>query len=195
MLSPTWMLADKAKINLRGAARSLLIRRRNVLYLRISLTVAVVAEAASLIDVNLVHGLAILPVRLVLAAYLVSRCNEVFYAFYRDALDKVVPRGGSRSNLSWARRLRLAFNSYVELVLNFALLYFLLPQQTLAPEPKSFADHLFYSASTITTSGGGGMNPQGLLARMLTNYEVFCGLILLVVCFAVYVGRALSEKG
>ncbi len=194
LLSPTWMLAHSAKADLRGATRSRLIRSRNVLYLRVSLGVAAIAQLISMIDGNLIHRPALLPVRIIVAAYLISRCNEVFYAFYRDALEKIVSRSGPKSSLSWARRLRLALNSYAELIVDFALLYFLLPKGAFQPEPASLADHLFYSASTITTSGGGGVNPHGVAARLLTDYEIFCGLILLVVCFAVYVGRALSEK-
>lgn len=188
------MLAGSAKSDLYGGARSRLIRRRNLLYFRTSLVLATVAEAISLADNAFVQRPALMPLRIGLAVYLLSRCNEVFYAFYRDAVEKLIPRHGPRSGLSMARRLRLSLNSYVELVIDFALFYFLLPADSFKSQAESFADHLFYSASTITTSGGGGIVPIGIAARLLTDYEVFCGLILIVVCFAVYVGQALAEK-
>lgn len=193
-LSPTWRIAHRDKAGLDRSGRSRLIRRRNALYLRISVLLAACAEASSLAGADLVHAPAAMPARLLLAWYLVSRCNEVFYAFYRDAFDKVVLRRRSRSSLSWARRLRLALNSYAEVVLDFALLYALLPHGSFDKEPNSFLDLLFYSANTITTSGGGGILPEGRLARLLTDYEVLCGLVLLAVCFAIYVGRAFADR-
>ncbi len=194
IVSPTWMSANLAKLGLRGGERSRLIRLRNRRYFRISLALAAVAEVVSLIDSAFVQRPELIPFRIVLFAYLISRCNEVFYAFYRDAIEKLVPRQMPRSSLSWARRLRLALNSYVELVLDFALMYLLLPIGSLSPKPDTFTDLIFYSASTISTSGGGGIVPVGMKARLLTDYEVFCGLILVVVCFAVYVGRAFADK-
>ena len=172
------MWAGSAKSGLYGGARSRLIRRRNLLYFRTSLVLATVAEAISLADNAFVHRPVLMPLRIGLAVYLLSRCNEVFYAFYRDAVEKLIPRHGPRSGLSMARRLRLSLNSYVELVIDFALFYFLLPADSFKSQAESFADHLFYSASTITTSGGGGIVPIGIAARLLTDYEVFCGLIL-----------------
>ena len=54
--------------------------------------------------------------------------------------------------------------------------------------PKSITDILFYSASAITTSGGGGFVPKSIVPQAFTVFEIACGLILLVVCFAVYAG-------
>jgi hypothetical protein len=56
-----------------------------------------------------------------------------------------------------------------------------------------FTDVLSYSATTITTSGGGGFAASHWLLQALTAYEIACGLLLLVVCFTIYVGHALAE--
>ena len=52
----------------------------------------------------------------------------------------------------------------------------------------SVTDSLWYSASTITTSGGGGYYPNHWVGQLLSFYEVACGVILLVVCFTIYTG-------
>ncbi len=91
--------------------------------------------------------------------------------------------------------MRLALNSYAELILNFALIYSLIPSIWWRdPKPSTFTDVISYSAATITTSGGLGFNPQHVWLQLLSAYEVFCGLILLVVCFTIYTSRALGGQ-
>ena len=86
----------------------------------------------------------------------------------------------------------VALTSYLEMILNFSMLLALVRADAWHDEsgngPKSVTDILFYSASTITTSGGGGFVPNGIIPQVLTVFEIACGLILLVVCFAVYAG-------
>ena len=59
--------------------------------------------------------------------------------------------------------------------------------------PHSVTDVLYFSATTITTSGNGAMIPGHGLLQLLSSYEIFCGLILFVVCFTIYTG--LDKKG
>lgn len=167
-------------------------------YLAISVvTVAIVALAMFLSGRDLSDGPATLlwPLRLLWGWFLWSRATEVFAAFYTDAFDKLSPVK-PHSTLTWSQRVRLALNSYAELVLNFALGYALLPMDAWqgCTKPANMADLIFYSASTITTSGGGGFTPHSLTLKFLTIYEIVCGLILLVVCFAIYAGRALASS-
>ena len=125
----------------------------------------------------------------VLATYCMSRAIEVLYAFCRDAFAKLADET-SESDLDGRRRIGLALTSYVELILNFTILLALVPaaawQDKNANPPTHVSDVLFYSASTITTSGGGGYVPKGIVVQALTAFEIASGLILLVVCFAVY---------
>lgn len=129
------------------------------------------------------------------AWYPFSRCTEVFVAFMRDATHKLDPAKGSRSLLTWRGRVALALRSYLELVLDFALIYALAPscawQHGYAV--GRFTDVLSYSATTITTSGGGGYAAADWRLQALTAYEIACGVILLVVCFTIYVAHALAE--
>lgn len=198
ILSPTRVLADRRKSKRDREGRTEVITTSNQNYLAISIvTVVIVALAMFLTGHKLVDGPAALPwpLRLLWGWFLWSRATEVLVAFYLDAFDKL-STAESSSTLSWSRRIRLALNSYAELVLNFALGYALLPVSGwhTRAQPANLADLLFYSASTITTSGGGGFIPDSPALKFLTIYEIACGLILLVVCFAIYAGRAFGSS-
>jgi voltage-gated potassium channel len=130
-------------------------------------------------------------------AYLLwSRCTEKGFVFLKDAHDKI-GEPISHSNLLPRDRLILAFKSYIELALNFSMLSALSPagnwMTNAAAFPHSVTDVLYFSATTITTGGNGAMIPGPGLLQLLSSYEIFCGLILLVVCFTIYTG--LKKKG
>ena len=193
--SPTWAVAWllKRKRDRRGRAST--ICWLNHLYLGVSVVaVAVTLHGGNGLPAARAHWWSSVSIDL-WGWFLLSRCNEVFYAFYRDAFDKLASLRPS-SRLTPALRVRLALNSYAELILNFALLYRLLPASVWAKGggPDSFTDLLFYSASTITTSGSGRLVLDAWPLQALTVYEILCGLILLVVCFAIYAGSAVGES-
>ena len=100
----------------------------------------------------------------------------------------------SQSDLTWPLRLQLALRSYVELVLDFALLYALFPGGSWKPEagPALFTELISYSATTITTSGAGTLVAVDPALQLLSVYEIFCGVILLVVSFTIYTSRGLG---
>lgn len=125
-----------------------------------------------------------------------SRCNEIFFAFISDALDKFNLCNKSKSTLTYHQRLKLAFLSYLELVINFATIYWVLPASFWKNEPpfKNVIDALYFSGVTITTVGYGDYSPINWFPKILTVYEVFCGVILLVVCFTVYTSLGLSDS-
>lgn len=129
--------------------------------------------------------------------FLFSRCSEVFWAFLKDAFDKMDRGKKPESNLTPQDRIQLSLKSYIELVINFSFLYLLLPPTDTVwrggSSPESIADALYFSGVTITTLGYGDISPTHWWPQFLTVYEVFCGFILLIVCFAIYAGR-LNEK-
>ena len=191
-LSPTWAIAALVKGAGGRVWRTGVIQGLNLLYLTVAIIslVAAVLRSGNLLSAiqadrwNLAYYL--------WAWFLLSRCNEIFVAFYCDATDKL-GRIHSSSDLSWAKRVGLALRSYAELVINFALIYSMLGKdcwQTVAPVPKRLTDAVTYSAMTITTSGGGGFLPADWRLQLLSCYEISCGLILLVVCFTIYTSRA-----
>ncbi len=196
-LSPTYLLADVQKRKRDPAGRTMLIRRRNVVYLVTGMILAGIALVVTRHGTGRPPWSTWWPIMAPIAWYLQSRCHEIFLAFYFDAFDKLRPGLEPSSTLEWPTRVRLALNSYVELTLDFSVLYAMLPAdmwQKGAQRPGMFTDLLTYSAMTITTSGGGGFVACHPLLQLMSTYEVFCGLLLLVVSFTIYTGRGLSER-
>jgi len=143
------------------------------------------------------------------SVFLLSRCSEVFYAFLFDAYDKIKPSTSSfleqteEAKCHWLKRqfhnqpiemhnrLVLAFRSYIELIINFAMLYVIQPESYWKPEahPDDVVNALYLSGVTITTLGYGDITPIHWFPQFLTVYEVLCGFSLIVVCFAVYLSK------
>ena len=203
-LSPTWAWADRRKSSLDKKKKTAFIRAMNARYLLVASALTALFWISSCNDISELQvpllrwtplSVTALVAQCLLGWYLMSRCTEVFWAFYQDASDKLSPEKQTGSSLAWNERVRLALNSYLELILNFAMLYAMLPACSWQAGYKivRFTDALSYSATTITTSGGGGFAASHWLLQALTAYEIACGLILLVVCFTIYVGHALAE--
>lgn len=198
VLSPTYVLA---KILKEKFDRTNTIKVLNSIYLWI----AVVSCIALLIYQEyfapigkLALALQLNYVALFLWSYfLFSRCSEIFWAFLKDAFDKMDKDKEANSKLTPQDRIQLSLKSYLELVINFSILYLLLPSTDTIWKngsfPESIADALYFSGVTITTLGYGDISPAHWWPQFLTVYEVFCGFILLIVCFAIYAGR-LNEK-
>ena len=125
--------------------------------------------------------------------FIFSRCSEIFWAFLNDAFDKMDKDKTPNSYLTAKDRIRLSLKSYLELVINFSILFLLLPQTSgvwrNGNAPENIAESLYFSGVTITTLGYGDISPSHWWPQLLTVYEVFCGVILLIVCFAIYTGR------
>lgn len=192
ILSPTWALAALVKPSGKET-RANVLRRLNGVYLGIA-----VASVAWMIvrgnDVRPLQAHTWSPGYLIWAYFLWSRCAEVLIAFYRDALDKLAGRPDG-STLEFWQRVALALNSYAELILDYALIYALLPARWWREAaPSTMTDLLWYSASTITTSGGGGFLPNHWLPQLLSTLELFGGVLLLVVCFTLYASLALAHE-
>lgn len=191
LISPTYRIASWLKPADEGR-RSIRIVTLNVLYLATALlTVAGLA-------VRLGDDLGILrthafPLWRLWAWFLWSRCAEVLIAFYRDAMDQLISKQAG-SDLTGAWRVRLALNSYAELIIDYALLYTLLPESMWSPAPTRISQALWISASTITTSGNAGFAPACPLPQLLMTCEIVGGVILLVVCFALYAGGKADER-
>jgi voltage-gated potassium channel len=186
LFSPTYLYAARRKVGRNRLGRARFIGQMNCAYLIAGVMIAVATFVVTRSGTGHLPWVTWWPLMTPVAWYLVSRSNEVFLAFYKDAFDKLKTRRRPSSALAWSTRVRLALNSYVELVLNFAVLYAMLPAdmwQEGSQRPKAFADLLSYSALTITTSGGGGFVARHWLPQFMTVYEVLCGLILLVVSF------------
>ena len=124
--------------------------------------------------------------------YPMSRANEIMYAFLGDAIAKV-NREDDRSDLRYGDRIGFAFWSYLELVVNFASIYYLMPEKWFDKSLETYREALYFSGVTITTLGYGDFAAQYWMPRLLSVYEVFCGFSLLIVSFTVYVSRGASR--
>lgn len=171
LLSPTWALADFAK---RHCDRTKTIKLLNSIYLGISVLSATLIVVAQHLDDKLIcTGLyKSLPLSGVILwfAFLMSRNNEIFLAFLKDAFDKM---GGEEaenqknktpkippSKLTPKNRIVLSLKSYLELVLNFSIIYALLDKSLWKSGlPLSITDFIYYSGVTITTTGYGDVTP------------------------------------
>lgn len=193
-LSPTWKIADYLK---KKFDRTKVINTLNALYLSVSLVsvICIIIYQEYFLNnmtMNLNDSLSFIVV-LIWSYFLLSRCNEIFWAFLQDAFDRIDKNKNQFSNLTFADRIKLSLKSYIELILNFSLLYALLPANNeiwnTNNVPTSIFDTIYFSGVTITTLGYGDISPNHWYPKLLTVYEVFCGFILLIVCFTIYTGN------
>lgn len=204
VLSPTWWIATHVKAGVFGHDRAKGIILRNYFYLCYAIVVAlafgIFTHGVSTDNYPLEYQLLIL-----LFLYLVTwaRCNEILFAFIVDALDKTkdASDGGVRneSSLTYRKRIKLALLSYIELIINYAVIYFMMPLSWFGEEKfGSVIDAVYFSGVTITTLGYGDYSPSFWVAKLLVIHQVLTGFTLVIVSFAVYAGKGLaasSENG
>lgn len=200
IVSPTYKLAERSKKRtLRKANGAELltkaIRRYNHYYVFATLLLA--AVYGILLGANR-HDMACLALARTLSSGLigyviVSRAIEIFSSFLIDATEKLngVP---SKSCLKFGDRLHLALNSYLELMLGFGLLYYLLPDDFFVDSFGNIIEAIYFSAVTMTTVGYGDFHPHHWISEILVVLQIFCSLTLALVCFTVYTTLALASK-
>lgn len=128
----------------------------------------------------------------------VSRALEIFKAFLDDAVEKLngLP---SASDLLFGDRLRLAFKSYIELMVGFGVFYYILPSECFKGGNAPFCfstiiESIYFSGITMATVGYGDISPANWFTQCLVVFQVFCGLTLALVSFTVYTSLALSNS-
>jgi len=196
ILSPTYFLADYRKNMVHGKlGRTSLIKKYNQRYLYASILIATALALTHQWNDYSVNHTIFYPIMIgvIIWIFPLSRSNEIFYAFIKDALEKVAHKE-SKSELGFSDRIRLALNSYLELVVNFGIIFYLLPCDWFNKQLPSMFDALYFSGVSITTLGYGDYSPIHFVPQFLVVYEVFCGFILLIVSFAIYAGRGLNEN-
>lgn len=198
LICPTYALADYCKAKYKKEALASGIKKLNIAYLILSLILGVALYFFSPGIIYKVLGdynhAALMVTGAVIWVFPLSRANEISYAFYRDAIDKLNGKK-SNSNLLYGERIQLAMKSYVELIVNFASIYILLPPSCFDNDISSYTDALYFSGVTITTLGYGDISASCFVPQFLSVYEVLCGFMLIVVSFAVYTGRSIETNG
>lgn len=117
-----------------------------------------------------------------------SRSVEIGYAFLMDVIYK-------KSHQSWLnaqRRIRLALSSYVELYFLYASVYFVSP----TTQQHGWGSVLLGAQSLLKSFGVGTLTNvssayegANIVLSYVTYGQVFTTLILVVMSFAIYVGR------
>lgn len=129
---------------------------------------------------------------ILIAWYCLSRATEVFYAFVGDAI-RIAHGHSSTSALTKADRIKLALWSYISLIVDFAIIYWIfragfITEGTHEPMFYWIGDALYFSGVTMATLGYGDIHPTLWVTKLLVIYQVACGISLLVLSFAIYVG-------
>ena len=118
-----------------------------------------------------------------------SHVNEIFYAFLRDALDRI--KGDPESTtLRPYDRVVLVSRSYLEAIVNFGLLYYLAFRDAFTRPLRDAVEAIYFSTITITTVGYGDLAPRQPLPQLLVVYEVLLGIVLIVVAIGTYIDKA-----
>lgn len=199
IISPTFKLAERnKKIQLAkddGIARLTIgIGRYNHYYFLTSLSLAFVygiVLGANRHDLPSLANFRILSAFIV-GYLIVSRAVEIFAAFLIDAVEKLNGRP-SASALRFGDRLHLALKSYLEIMVGFGLLYYILPNSFFIHSFGSIIEATYFSGVTMTTIGYGDFSPKHWISQILVILQVFCSLALALVCFTVYTTLALAD--
>jgi voltage-gated potassium channel len=136
--------------------------------------------------------------------FAISRCLEIFYAFYRDSISQLKSIKNS-SDLKYFERIKLAMTSYAELIINYAIIYYVYAQFLVANDIQidefkisNIIDSIYYSIVTITTLGYGDLHPMSgsysIPIQILSVAEVINGFILIIVSFTIYVSKSIDNK-
>jgi voltage-gated potassium channel len=196
LFSPTLLFADwrKYRVGPDKAAVAQCVKRLNGWFLGVTLAavLALVVLDASVSITAKVFGRKIAVG--VLAAYALSRCNEIFIAFKTDATDHLRPKAPT-TDLKYYERIQLAMRSYVELVLAYGLIFRATSEIVggFCP-PLDALSAMYFSGITIATIGYGDIHPTHWFPRLVTVYAFLNGVVLIVVSFTVYVSRSIAAN-
>lgn len=203
-ISPTFKIAEITKNKFRKngdseAKLASIIYRYNLLYLSVTIFFAVVTGIVlypGFIDLTQVATIKKTFLYIV-GPLIFSRAAEIFIAFLRDAVSKM-DGNKSSTNLTYGTRLELALKSYIELLVGFGLLYYILPNCFFKGgdgnfEFQSIIEAIYFSGATMTTLGYGDISPKHWISQILVIFQLFCGMTLALVSFTVYTSLGLSS--
>lgn len=208
-LSPTYKFAEYKKIGLTDPNPkdlSKTLKTFNLGYFFLAISICIVVQVIVSLGHKPFHEYSFdthpiikylpwLMVIVIVWGFLLSRAVEITKAFLDDAIGKL---NGERSNsdLRYGERLKLALTSYIELIVNFGTLYFLMPLCFYKDsyQFKSVLEAIYFSGVTITTVGYGDISPSYWFLQFLTIFEVLAGFSLIIVCFTIYTSLALSPS-
>lgn len=199
-IAPTLFISDHYKTNATSEQiRGYRVQKLNKTYFCITLGLLLILTVIREVAYNPFSSLFFL---VLCPLYCFSRCNEIFMAFIKDAFDKLNPDKRGKNGLQYYERIHLALRSYLELILDYAILYYILDTffafyQLATPLfNKHLGDLLnaiYFSVITIVAIGYGEYYPIHCWSKILVMYEIITGSLLLVVSFTVYVNLNLKD--
>ncbi len=124
------------------------------------------------------------------------RINELVYAFYRDAMDRIE---GYRSSdkFSPGQRIRLLMWAYSEIVLQFGIIHFAIDihsKWSAYTGITKVLDAIYFSGVTITTTGFGDIQPCSSAARLAALFESITGVLFIGLSLAVYLATKPTHR-
>jgi hypothetical protein len=109
-----------------------------------------------------------------------SRIVEVVFAFLNDTTERIknIKR---KTSLTIYDRLRNLSVSYLELIIDFGILYFFsLPMCQFSRRFHNIFESVYFSTITITTTGYGDITPRRGVSELLCMFELIAGLVLVL---------------
>jgi len=196
LFSPTRLVIDRLKDHRTNAqSKAALLLKWNRDFFRYDLFVAIVLGVVSLGYPQACD----LPSALCWGVFIVafSRCNETVCALLHD-VGRELDLAESSTALTTGQRIKMAMRTYVGLFINFGVIYYLLPKlfsvKAFDPPLGNFVDALYFSGITIATVGYGDIKPDSAAIKMLVLYELFSGLLLVVVALSVYLAAHSGQR-
>ncbi len=127
-----------------------------------------------------------------------SRVTEIVWAFPYDALSQLKGSGSSTRATPGTRLLYLLI-SYLEVAINFGVLYYFLPDGMFRNSTgKATFDNIFQavylSMVTITTTGYGDITPQRPVSQVLCMAEMVVGIVLVVFAAGAYISAIKTQE-
>jgi len=125
-----------------------------------------------------------------------SRIVEIYIAFAKDLRDRSNGEYPT-TNLRKIDRIRMAWFSFIGLIINYSLVFWSQPIfeiQTSCKVPVSrYFEILYYSCISICTVGYGEIAPATTAARFLTMIEVLSGAIMISTIIGMYLSAPNDE--
>ena len=191
ILSPTWLITNqiKAPINFKKILN---------IYLLVSLlTSFLVLLFPSLIQINILA--------LLLLYFCQSRNIEIFRAYLFDSIDKMRKNTAITSGLNYPERFVNALKSYLEIINNYALVFFILNNNSFKiistneniffnKTLENILEAIYFSANNVTILGYGEIYPTHPISQLFITFHVITGVFLLIVTFTIYVTLNFSSS-
>ena len=173
-LSFTYVLADFLKYLeiKKGNKSKKIITKLNTLYLLLSIMSSGIIYLTSKLDLFEVSIALQYVIYCILFYIAFSRCNEIFIAFIIDSTSSLKNKD-SKSELMFYERINLAMRSYLELIINFGIMYYILGCLSWFSDGTiNLLQAMYFSGVTITTLGYGDIHPTSIFAQFLTVYDI-----------------------